>query len=406
MDFGALPPEVNSLRMYSGPGSAAMLAAMTAWDEVAAEMYLAATAYDSIIATLIGDGWLGPAAATMTAAVAPYVTWMTATSLKAAQTASQAAAAAAAFETAFAMTVPPPLVAANRARLLLLVATNFFGINTPAIAATEAEYFEMWAQDATAMYGYAASSASAATLTSFTEPAQTTNPSGPAGQSAAVTQAAEAALGNITNTELSQLMSALPASLQQLSSPAAASPAEAFPGEGILVEILNFLDGADGDAYGVFLNSNLANAFISAGYVAPGLISPAVTDAMAGFAALSVGADAAPALPIAGADIGDASSTPATVARSGIGGVAVGTNQATLVGRLSVPPSWTTAVEIANSGGTAISGTGATNAAAAAEAAIPGTPGMPAPGVYSRSYGNGPKYGFQPRIMGRPPAAG
>ena len=54
------------------------------------------------------------------------------------------------------MTVPPPVIAANRAQLMALIATNFFGQNTPAIAATEAHYSEMWVQDATAMYGYAA----------------------------------------------------------------------------------------------------------------------------------------------------------------------------------------------------------------------------------------------------------
>ncbi|MDT5136929.1 MAG: hypothetical protein QOD58_1191, partial [Mycobacterium sp.] len=107
MDFGALPPEVNSLRMYTGPGSAPMLAAMMAWDALAAEMRLTATAYDSVLTTLVGDGWQGPAAAAMTAAVAPYVTWLSVTSLQAEQTASQAAAAAAAFDAAFAMTVPP-----------------------------------------------------------------------------------------------------------------------------------------------------------------------------------------------------------------------------------------------------------------------------------------------------------
>ena len=82
----------------------------------------------------------------------------------------QARAAAAAFEQAFAMTVPPPVIAANRTQLMALIATNFFGQNTAAIAATEAQYAEMWAQDATAMYGYSSASAAAATLTPFAPP--------------------------------------------------------------------------------------------------------------------------------------------------------------------------------------------------------------------------------------------
>jgi PPE-repeat protein len=38
MDFGALPPEINSARMYSGPGSGPLMAAATAWDELAIEL--------------------------------------------------------------------------------------------------------------------------------------------------------------------------------------------------------------------------------------------------------------------------------------------------------------------------------------------------------------------------------
>ena len=65
------------------------------------------------------------------------------------------------------MTVPPPVIAANRALLAALVATNFFGQNTPAIMMTEALYAEMWAQDAAAMYGYAGASVAAAQVTPF-----------------------------------------------------------------------------------------------------------------------------------------------------------------------------------------------------------------------------------------------
>lgn len=150
MDYGALPPEVNSGRMYVGAGSGPMLAAAAAWDGLAIELYTTAASYGSLIAELTG-AWLGPASATMAAASAPYVAWLTATAAQAEQTAVQAKAAAGAYEAAFAMTVPPPVIAANRAQLMMLIATNFFGQNLPAIAATEAHYAEMWAQDAAAM---------------------------------------------------------------------------------------------------------------------------------------------------------------------------------------------------------------------------------------------------------------
>ena len=169
LEFGALPPEVNSGLMYAGPGSGPMLAASAAWDALADDLYLTATAYGSAISDLTSS-WLGPSSASMAAAAAPYVSWISATAAQAADTAAQAKAAVAAYEAAFAMTVPPAVIAANRALLLMLVATNFFGQNTPAIMATEAEYVEMWAQDAAAMYGYAGASSAASTLTPFTAP--------------------------------------------------------------------------------------------------------------------------------------------------------------------------------------------------------------------------------------------
>src|SRR5579885_1014102 len=188
MDFGALPPEINSGRMYAGPGSGPMLAAAEAWDGLAADLAATASSSQSAVSGLT-SAWSGPSAISMASAAAPYVAWLTSAAEQAEQTAAQARAAASAYETAFAMTVPPPVIAANRSLLMTLIATNILGQNTPAIAATEAHYAEMWAQDAAAMYGYAGSSAAATQLAPFTEPPQTTNPAGAAGQAAAVTQA-------------------------------------------------------------------------------------------------------------------------------------------------------------------------------------------------------------------------
>lgn len=176
LDFGALPPEINSGRMYLGPGSAPLIIAATAWDALSAELSIAASSYASIISDLTGIGWLGPTSVTMATAATPFVTWLNETAGSAAEIAGQAKAAAAAYELAFAMTVPPPVIAANRSLLLALVATNFFGQHTAAIAAAETHYAQMWLQDATAMYVYAESSALASALPSFNEPTQTANP--------------------------------------------------------------------------------------------------------------------------------------------------------------------------------------------------------------------------------------
>jgi PPE-repeat protein len=175
-DFGALPPEINSTRMYSGPGAGPMMAAAAAWNNLAAELNTTASASQSVISTLTDDEWRGPSAAAMATAATPYVGWMHTTATAAQNAADQAMASAAAYEAAFAMTVPPPVVVANRVQLAALVATNILGQNTPAIAATEAHYGEMWAQDAAAMYGYAGSSAGAGRLDPLSDPGSTTNP--------------------------------------------------------------------------------------------------------------------------------------------------------------------------------------------------------------------------------------
>lgn len=205
LDFGTLPPEVNSGRMYVGAGSGPLLAAAAAWGELAAELQSTAASYGSTVESLTIGPWTGPSSIALAAAAAPYVSWLSATCAQAEQVATQAKLAAGAYETAFAATVPPPVVAANRALLAMLVATNVLGQNTAAIAATEAHYAEMWAQDAAAMYTYAGSSAAAAAqVTPFNEPPKTTNDSGTAMQSEAVAQS-KAASGTNTAMKLSQL---------------------------------------------------------------------------------------------------------------------------------------------------------------------------------------------------------
>ncbi|WP_052641666.1 type VII secretion system ESX-5 target PPE27, partial [Mycobacterium tuberculosis] len=118
-------------------------------------------------------------------AATPYVAWLSQAAARAEQAGMQAAAAAAAYEAAFVMTVPPPVITANRVLVMTLIATNFFGQNSAAIAVAEAQYAEMWAQDAVAMYGYAAASASASRLIPFAAPPKTTNSAGVVAQAVA-----------------------------------------------------------------------------------------------------------------------------------------------------------------------------------------------------------------------------
>jgi len=204
IDFGAFPPEFNSGRMYVGAGSGPLLAAAAAWDELAAELQATGASYNSTIESLATGPWTGPSSIAMAAAAAPYVAWLNATGAQAEQAGAQAKVAAGAYEAAFAATVPPPVIATNRALLATLIATNILGQNTPAIATTEAQYMEMWAQDAAAMYGYAASSATASQLAPFTDPPKTTNESAGPTQAAAVAQSS-AQFSSNTAAHLSQV---------------------------------------------------------------------------------------------------------------------------------------------------------------------------------------------------------
>ena len=233
MDFGFYPPEINSGRMYSGPGSGPMLAAAQAWATLADELYAAASGYQSAVTELTSSAWSGPSSASMSAAAASYVEWLSTTAAQVEETAIQARAAAVAYDAAFAMTVPPPVIAANRALLATLVATNFFGQNTPAIAATEVHYAEMWAQDTVAMYGYAASSAAATTLTPFGQPQENTDPASSASQAAAVSHATSTSAGDAQTavSAAQQAFSSVPNILQGLaaSDSAATAPAATDP---------------------------------------------------------------------------------------------------------------------------------------------------------------------------------
>ncbi|KQH78002.1 hypothetical protein AO501_15340 [Mycobacterium gordonae] len=374
LDFAALPPEINSARMYTGPGSGPMLAAASAWNALAAELRATALSYYGVLSTLTGDEWLGPASASMAAAAMPQVAWMSATAAQAEQTAAQAEAAAAAYEAAFAATVPPPLIAANRAQLAALVATNVLGQNTPAIAATEAQYFQMWAQDAAAMYDYAGSSSGATQLSPFTEPQEGANPGGPGAQPAAVTQAA-ASSGQ--QSVLSQLISAVPGALQGLS-------------------------GGNGPAGQSFWadwgpNANVWNTIASTGLLVPGSTFGPFLDMLSGGAATDATESAATA---AGSAV--SSSVESTSGIAGI--VSAGAGNAAGVGKLSVPPAWTAATPLT---GPLHSALGGTPMVAPPPAGAPGMPGVPMGNVAGQPYGRAvPQYGFRPTVVARPPAAG
>lgn len=378
LNFAAMPPEINSALMYTGPGSGPMMAAAAAWNSTAADLSTTAAGAQSVIAELAGGEWLGPSSLAMATAVQPYIEWMETTAGELAQAASQAMASAAAYEAAFAMTVPPPVIAANRVQLAALVATNILGQNTPAILATEALYGEMWAQDAAAMYGYAGSSASAAVLSPLTPPPPTANPGGQAAQSAAVSQGAAT---NAQSAALNGLVSNMPNTMQSMATPLAANPIDDFFSNSLVSSLAN--GGFDVAAWQMFA------AIPSAVLYAKTVGDAGAGAAAAGGLAAGMTSAAAPAA-AAVAPLGGLAATP----------VMAGLASSSTVGALSVPAGWSAGSApaagnslLAGSGWTAPveEGMGTTNVAA----------GMPAVASGGRGgYGfSTPRYGIKPTVM-------
>lgn len=382
MDYAFLPPEVNSARMYSGPGPGSLLAAARGWDMVAVELTVAADSYGSVLSSLTAMGWWGPASAAMLATATPFVEWLQSTASQAEQSANQARAAAIAFEQAYAMTVPPTEIAANRTQLHVLIASNFFGQNTAAIAATEAQYTEMWAQDAAAMYGYATNSAAATQLTPFCSPQQTTNPAGLPAQGSAVNQAVNQAASSSAGsaaTVLSRLAALVPQALQAVGDWPNILPSDftvldaifaIYATVGVSQDVESFAAGI----IGAENNLGLLGTGENPAELMPGGLSPVFSAAEKG----------------AGAGLSNA--------------VTVSMSRAGSIGPLSVPPSWT-----APSTGPAavVSGTGLTTipGTEVADHGGPGMPGMPA-GTMKRASSVVPRYGVRLTVMSRPPAAG
>jgi PPE-repeat protein len=363
VDFGALPPEINSGRMYAGAGSGPLVAAAAAWEGLASQLGSAATSYRAVVADLTAGPWVGPASVSMAAAAAPYVAWMSTTAAAAEQTASQLASAIAAYEAAFSATVPPPIIAANRASLAALVATNIVGQNTPAIAATEAQYAEMWAQDAGAMYGYAGASAAATTVTPFNPPPPTTNPAATGTQAAAVTQAAASPAGATQN-----MLSQVPAALQSLGSAANQGVANALDNPWItdFETVSQALGGYAGGFSGV-LAAIAGPCFTSLPPVDAGIVGALAFGATSAKAATTASAVSAPE----GALKGLAGSL------GGGGGVSAGLGKAATVGALSVPQSWAAASPAIRLAATALPAAGLDGLPQAGPARLGGFGGMP-----------------------------
>jgi PPE-repeat protein len=406
-DFAARPPEINSGLMYAGPGSGPMMAASAAWDQIAAELGLAASGYNSAISELVSGPWLGPASRAMLAAITPYVTWLSGVAAQTEQTAIMARSAAAAYETAFMMTVPPPVIAANRVLLANLIATNFFGQNTPAIGVTEAQYMEMWAQDAATMYTYAASSAIAAQVPPFSSAPNTTNPDATTAQANAVTQANATQAGNsaqtVTNTTMQTAQVAtVPQALQQLSATPAAAQAPAATDLPWWASWFQIPTPTNPMGFSPTFYTTLRQGLQAYFGVGLGAFGYQIQQQLTyGLGATAGGGGAwYPTPQFAGLFLGAAHGGGAAAATAHL-------SSATQIGGLSVPSSWGITPAEAAIEEPALKATTVNYLAAEAPASNGILQGMPMTGGARRSAtGFTHKYGFKHSVLTRPPSAG
>ncbi|MEX3657187.1 PPE family protein [Mycolicibacterium fortuitum] len=362
IDIAALPPEINSGRMYMGPGSEPLIQAAAAWHTLAGELGSIGAAYQAVIESLLGAGWQGPTALTMAASAAPYVAWLLATAAQQEASAQAAQQAAGVFEAARAGVVPPAEIEINRNTLQTLLATNFMGVNTGAIAATIAAYDEMWVQDVSVLYGYATDASgvtSAIAATPFTPPMPTTNPAGLAAQGGSVAQASGQAAGNASQHAATasaqtasmpmdaqsmlsmgpQMISMIPQALQGLSQPATAPLQSLGQFQSVLSPLMSSLN-----------NPALTSA-IDASALVPAATGVAPVSALGGGGLLGGGGGAVSAAMGGGGNLGGLS-VPATWAASTGQNGTVTTTSAVVPASGSAP----TGAAPASTGGTGMAG--------------------------------------------------
>ncbi len=374
MSWAATPPEVIGAQIYGGAGAGPLIAANLALINLAMELETTATGWQTQLTALMGaTGWQGTGAAAAAAAAETYISWLTTLHAAVVQAAAQAAASAAAFNVVHTPAFPgvgvvdPATVLTNRTTQAALVATNVLGVNSAAIAALDALYAAMWAQDVAAMSVYQATSAAAGVLPPLVSVTGTINP---AANAPVVATAPAAALGS---------------GLSALSPGDLVNSVDGFLGT---PSVFNAINGAVNT--GAWFTMNAIPTAVSFGHTVGAVpsIPFALTDSVA---------------PVAGGAIMPGTMVGSVMPTGGLAGAAASASlgEASAVGGLSVPASWSTVAKAGTLASSAapLEGSGWTAAAEEPVAAMPGMPGMAAAAKGAGAYGAGPRYGFKPIVM-------
>src|SRR6516165_6276742 len=212
----ASPPEVHSALLSAGPRPGSLLAAAGAWSSLSAEYASTAAELSGLVGAVQAGAWQGPSAERYVAA--------------------QHEVAATAYTSAFAAMPTLVELAANHMIHGVLIATNFFGINTIPIALNEADYVRMWVLAATIMGIYQATSGAALASAPRTAPAPTVV--NPGAQAQAAQSGSSLDLSNLLSpllnssqsmfNELSTVMQNPLGTLQQMVAAFAANPVAAL----------------------------------------------------------------------------------------------------------------------------------------------------------------------------------